>query len=320
MKKLLPSGLEAKMQSIISASPLQTVCHPLLIKHGLTLQIKRDDLLHADISGNKWRKLKFNLLEAESLNRKHIVSFGGAYSNHIHALAAAGFHFGFKTTGIIRGESFYASNPTLSQATRWGMELEFVDRKTYRRRHDLDYLAEIKLQYPNAIIIPEGGTNSLALQGMFEACNEIVAHSDLPINHVITATGSGGTISGLISGFAQLKQTQLKVSGVAVLKQGDYLKEVITNLIEDTQASDTIKWALKTEFHHGGYAKVSPELKMFCEHFMIQTGIPIEPIYTGKMFFALFELIEQGYFKKGDNIVALHTGGLQGLAGLKELS
>lgn len=305
------------MQSIISASPLQNVSHPLLTKHGLTLQIKRDDLLHVDISGNKWRKLKFNFFEAVNLNRKHIISFGGAYSNHIHALAAAGFHFGFKTTGIIRGESFYASNPTLSQATQWGMDLKFVDRKTYRRRHDMDYLAEIQSQYPNAIIVPEGGTNKLALQGMFETCNEIVEHADLPINHIITATGSGGTIAGLISGFSQLKQTQLKVTGIAVLKQGEYLNEVITKLIEETQTSPTIDWALKTEFHHGGYAKVSPELKIFCKEFISQTTIPIEPIYTGKMFFALFELIKQGYFNKGDNIIALHTGGLQGLAGLK---
>ena len=309
--------LKFKMQSIISASPLQTICHPLLTEHGLTLQIKRDDLLHKDISGNKWRKLKFNLLSAAQADIKHIVSFGGAFSNHIHALAAAGYHFGFKTTAIIRGESFYAENPTLSQARKWGMELEFVDRKTYRLRHDDAYLESLQSQYPDAIIVPEGGTNDLALQGMFETCSEIIEQSQQPINHVITATGSGGTIAGLIAGFSKQNQTAIKVTGIAVLKQAEYLNEVITQLVDTQALKNTNDWQLHTEFHHGGYAKTPPELTTFCTAFSEQTGVPIEPIYTGKMFFALFKLIEQGYFKQGDNLIALHTGGLQGNAGLK---
>ena len=306
------------MQVLFCASPLQPLNHPLLKKHNINIFVKRDDLIHSDISGNKWRKLKFNLQGACEQDINHIVSFGGAYSNHIHALAAAGFYFGFKTTGIIRGEDFYRNNPTLKQAQEWGMKLHFVDRKTYRLRHDNEYLKTLKIQYPEAVIVPEGGTNLAALQGVKEVATEILSQADFNIDHIFTATGSGGTLAGLISGFSQKSSIQLqktKITGIAVLKQADYLKNEISNLLIEDDVSNPISWQLKTDYHLGGYAKVSNEHAQFCHEFELQTEVPIEPIYTGKMFAAIFKLIEQGEIKAGSNIIALHTGGLQGLQG-----
>jgi len=309
-------NLQDRIQSVLKASPLQEIIHPLLTKHQIKLFIKRDDLLHADISGNKWRKLKFNLQDACLQKYKHIVSFGGAYSNHIHALAAAGFYFGFQTTGIIRGEYFYRNNPTLKQAQAWGMKLHFVDRKTYRLRHNPAYLHTLQQQYPDAIIIPEGGTNNAALQGVKEISTEIIKEADFNIDHFFTATGSGGTLAGLIAGFSQQSAPQtekMKITGVAVLKQAEYLKKEITDLIRADGVIAPITWKLETQYHNGGYAKVSEKHALFCKDFELQTEIPIEPIYTGKMFAAIFEMIVQGNIKRGSNIIALHTGGLQGL-------
>lgn len=311
--------LEKKMHSIIKPSPLQKIEHPLLDLWQLTVAIKRDDLLHPEISGNKWRKLKYNLLAARSQQVEHIISFGGAYSNHIHALAAAGFHFGFKTTAIIRGEPGYANNPTLKQALAWGMELQFVTRQEYKKRTEPVYLQSLQSAYPNALIVPEGGSNKFAIPGVIEALQEIQQQANVPVDHIITATGSGATLAGLVAGAAQY-QPQTKVTGIAVLKNAHYLNQEIVSLLQQANISQNNHWHLQTELHHGGYAKVPLELSNFCEQFSLQTGIPIEPIYTGKMLYGLFKLIEQGYFKKGEYIVALHTGGLQGLAGLKKNS
>jgi len=309
--------LEKKMQKIINPSPLQKIEHPLLDLWQLTLSVKRDDLLHPEISGNKWRKLKYSLFEARRQQVDHILSFGGAYSNHIHALAAAGFHFGFKTSAIIRGESWYANNPTLKQALAWGMELQFVTREEYKQRAEPAYLQSLQNAYPKAFIVPEGGSNRFSLRGVMETQQEMLQQADRPVDHIITATGSGGTLAGLIAGAAQ-SQPQPKVTGIAVLKNAHYLNQEIASLLQSANINNSNKWCLQTEFHHGGYAKVPVELKHFCAQFSLQTGIPVEPIYTGKMFYALFKLIEQGYFNRGEHIVALHTGGLQGLEGLKE--
>lgn len=301
----------------ITDSPLQVITHPLLSKQGITLSIKRDDLLNPNISGNKWRKLKHNLLYAEANNIKHIISFGGAFSNHIHALAAASHYFDFKATGIIRGEPQYALNPTLSDAQRWGMQLEFVDRKTYRNKEQDDYLISLQSQYPNAYIIPEGGCNHLATRGVEEVVKEIVntltIQSAQPVDHIFTATGSAGTLAGLVSGALQYTP-HTTIHGVAVLKDAQYLENTIKAFVSE---ADKVSWYLHTQFHEGGYGKISRPLNIFCRKFIKYTDIPIEPIYTGKMFYALWQLIKQGYFVKGSHIVAVHTGGLQGLAGLK---
>ena len=312
------TNLQQMLQELISPSPLQAINHPLLTAKNLTLSIKRDDLLHTDISGNKWRKLKFNLLEARKQGKNHILSFGGAYSNHIHALAAAGFYFGFQTSAIIRGEPHYANNPTLKQAQQWGMKLHFVTRKEYQKRADLGYLQQLQLQFPEAIIVPEGGSNALAIQGVKELCHEIKMQTDKRINHVLTATGSGGTLAGLIAGFSGYdSEPETKITGIAVLKEAQYLNQKVVELLAQAEQQINTSWQLQTQFHGGGYAKVSEQLAEFCLQFENRHGIPIEPIYTGKMLFALFELIKKDYFCSGDNIIAIHTGGLQGLRGLK---
>ncbi|HEY5715432.1 MAG TPA: pyridoxal-phosphate dependent enzyme [Psychromonas sp.] len=309
--------IQQKMQSIIKPSPLQPIRHPLLDFLQLKLSIKRDDLLHPEISGNKWRKLKYNFLEARRQQVDHIISFGGAYSNHLHALAAAGFHFGFKTSAIIRGESSYADNPTLKQCLAWGMALQFVTRQEYKKRAEPAYLQSLQRLFPNALIVPEGGSNQFALPGMMEAVQEIFQQADDPVDHIVTATGSGGTLAGAVAGVAQY-QPKTKVTGIAVLKNAHYLNREIESLLAQAKVNRKGEWCLQTEFHQGGYAKVPAELLYFCEQFTRQTAIPVEPIYTGKMFYGLFQLIQQGYFNKGQHIVALHTGGLQGLNGLQD--
>lgn len=315
------SQLYKQLQLLISSSPLQEVNHPLLLAKNVTLSVKRDDLLHADISGNKWRKLKFNLIEARKKGINQLLSFGGAYSNHIHALAAAGYHLGFETSAIIRGEPHYASNPTLKQAQKWGMKLHFVSRKEYRQREDHQYLQTLQNKFPEALIIPEGGSSQLAIPGVMELCDELMQQSSKSIDHIFTATGSGGTLAGLIAGFSNKQQKKsTRITGIAVLKQADYLLTNIDHLLGQANQSSLNDWQLLTQFHGGGYAKVTPQLRDFCLQFEKDNGIPIEPIYTGKMFYALFELIKQDYFNDGDNIVALHTGGLQGLKGLNKSS
>lgn len=311
--------LQEQLQNLISPSPLQSLSFPLFDEKKITVSVKRDDLLHTHISGNKWRKLKFNLLEARKLGINHIVSFGGAYSNHIHALAAAGFYLGFNTSAIIRGESHYANNPTLTQARKWGMKLHFVTRKEYRLRHESEYLQQLKIRFPDAVIVPEGGTNNLALRGVSELCNEIKNQCNKKVDHIVTATGSGGTLAGLIAGFSNNNNGIAPyITGIAVLKEANYLVDNINILLQQAAIKATGPWQLQTEFHGGGYAKVSTQLLDFCHTFEQHTRIPIEPLYTGKMFYALFELIKQDYFKEGDHIIALHTGGLQGLQGLKK--
>ncbi|MEG3754583.1 1-aminocyclopropane-1-carboxylate deaminase/D-cysteine desulfhydrase [Psychromonas arctica] len=299
----------------INASPLQVITHQLLTEKGIHLSVKRDDLLHPEIAGNKWRKLKYNLLDAEAQQKKHILSFGGAFSNHIHALAAACHHFKFKSTGIIRGEAHYANNPTLSQAQQWGMTLQFVDRKTYRLKDQTEYLSTLKEQYPEAYLIPEGGSNALAIPGVEEIMIELVEQHSKTIDHVFTATGSAGTLAGLINGAFKYSPTT-QVHGIAVLKDALYLKHNIKQWVGEEHE---VSWHLHTQHHQGGYGKVTKLLTDFCHQFTNDTRIPVEPIYTGKMFYALWQLIEQDYFPRGSNIVALHTGGLQGLAGLRLL-
>ncbi|MEL0628096.1 1-aminocyclopropane-1-carboxylate deaminase/D-cysteine desulfhydrase [Psychromonas aquatilis] len=297
----------------LNPSPLQMITHPLLAKHKITLAVKRDDLLDPDISGNKWRKLKYNLLYAQKNNIHKLLSFGGAFSNHIHALAAASHRFNFDATGIIRGEAHYIKNPTLSKVQQWGMKLQFVDRKTYRLKEQTDYLQTLKVKFPNTYIIPEGGTNQLAIPGVEEVVEELITQSQ-PIDYLFTATGSAGTLAGLISGAIKYGAV-MQIHGIAVLKNAHYLKQVVNDLVPQ---AETANWQLHETFHEGGYAKVSPELDRFCHQFSEQTNIPIEPIYTGKMFYAVWQLIQKGFFPAGSHIVLLHTGGLQGLAGLNE--
>lgn len=268
--------------------------------------VKRDDLLHPIISGNKWRKLKYNLIEAKTQGYKSIVSFGGPFSNHIHALASAGRIFSFNTHGIIRGPELDLNNPTLRFAKACGMKLTAIDRKTYRKKADTDFLEQLKHKHPLSFVVPEGGSNHLALEGVAE-----MAQSLPECDYVFCATGSGGTLAGIIEGL----DNQCQIRGIAVLKQAEYLNQEIKTL---SQKANTQKnWQLLTAFHQGGYGKVDQNALPLYR--LLATQLPLEPIYTGKMITAIFSLLSQGYFAKGTRICAIHTGGLQGLAGIKYL-
>ncbi|MBA6253074.1 MULTISPECIES: 1-aminocyclopropane-1-carboxylate deaminase/D-cysteine desulfhydrase [unclassified Colwellia] len=291
-------------------SPLQKISHPLFERHQLSVSIKRDDVIHPIISGNKWRKLKLNLRHAQAHNYIGVISFGGSFSNHIHALAFACHQQGLKSIGIIRGEKEYASNFTLSMAQRWGMELHFVDRKSYRLRENKEYLAQLQLIYPDYFIVPEGGSNTLALGGVGEVIAEL--NQQCEFDTLITPVGSGGTLAGLI----KADNNQHNILGIGVLKQDGYLTEQVNSLLGDNLHFNN--WQIMPEFHRGGYAKFSKKDVEKILSFSQQTGFIFEPVYSGKMILALLDLIDQQYFPKGHRLVLLHTGGLQGIGGLIE--
>lgn len=297
--------------AINSLSPVQSIAHPLFQRHQVVVQIKRDDLIHPIISGNKWRKLKHNLLHIQAPNCAGVISFGGSYSNHIHALAFACYEQNMPVIGIIRGEPEYANNATLRQAMQWGMKLRFVDRKTYKLRDNPDYIAQLTEQYPGYVVMPEGGSNPLALPGVGEVITELSTQAEF--DTLLVPVGSGGTLAGLIN--ADHNRHQLL--GIAVLKQQQYLANEVMQLLP-VKARQYGNWSILSQFHRGGYAKFSAKDIQRILAFSKHTGIRFEPVYSGKMLLALLDLITQGYFPAGHRIMMLHTGGLQGLGGLIE--
>ncbi|MEM6982226.1 MAG: pyridoxal-phosphate dependent enzyme [Pseudomonadota bacterium] len=292
--------------SINEHSYLQTITSELLTDKKITLTIKRDDLLHPLISGNKWRKLKYNLVRMQQLGKSELLTFGGAFSNHIHACAAAGKEFNLTTHAIVRGPQLDLNNPTLKFAQQRGMQLHAVNRIEYKQRHDEAYLAALQARFPNAYILPEGGTNSFAIEGCKELAQSLPEH-----DYLICPTGSGGTLAGLIEG----SSNKINLLGIAVLKQADYLRDEIRAL--SPKAKSQNNWQLLTQFHGGGYGRFTAELWQFCQHMQHQHQLPLEPIYSGKMMYALWQLINNDYFAPNSKIIAIHTGGLQGLEGLK---
>jgi len=277
-------------------TPYQTLDLPFPVQ----LTVKRLDLIHPQISGNKFFKLKYNLLEAKQQNLNQVLTFGGAYSNHIAATAYAAHYFGFQSIGVIRGEELakQALNPTLQTAQDFGMQLHFVSRAEYRLRHELEYLQQLKQRYPNTWIIPEGGTNDLAIQGT----KEILSTDDRENYDVIgCAVGTGGTIAGIIKSSSD----QQHILGFSALK-GDFLKHDIQ------QWTNKTNWSLTDKYCCGGYAKTNSELLQFMQQFEQQYAVPLEQIYTAKMMMGLFDLIQQGNFPVNTRILAIHTGGLQG--------
>ncbi len=297
-------------------SDLQQLHHPLFSQHNVQVKIKRDDLIHPIISGNKWRKLKYNLVHAKKhRNINGVLSFGGSYSNHIHALAFACYQQNIPCIGVIRGEAIYANNFTLSWARHWGMKLIFVDRKTYKCRHDSQYITLLQQEYPAYFIVPEGGSNELAVPGVAEVITELNQQTEF--DTLMTPVGSGGTLAGLIAGDKSNGNTDHKILGIAVLKGADYLVNDVKALLP-VQAKKHNNWQILTNFHRGGYAKFSSDDVMRIMEFSQTTGVDFEPVYSGKMVLALLDLLEQGYFKAGEKIVLLHTGGMQGLGGMIE--
>lgn len=277
-------------------TPYQTLAFPSSVQ----LTIKRLDLIHPQISGNKFYKLKYNLLAAQQQGLTQVLTFGGAFSNHIAATAYAAQRFGFESIGMIRGEELATRdlNPTLQTAQDFGMQLHFVSRAEYRLRHEAEYIQRLQLQYPQAFIVPEGGSNALALQGT----QEILSEDDRKNYDVICcAVGTGGTIAGLIESSSEQQQ----ILGFSALK-GDFLKRDIQ------QWTNKSNWSLTDAYCCGGYAKTTVELLQFMQHFEQKYAISLEQVYTAKMMMGLFDLIQQQYFPENSRILAIHTGGLQG--------
>jgi 1-aminocyclopropane-1-carboxylate deaminase len=304
----------------LTNSPLQQLQSPFLENAGIQLYIKRDDLLHPLFGGNKWRKLKHNLSYAREHGYDTLLTFGGAWSNHIYATAAAGRHFGFKTIGLIRGEKHAPLNPTLSFAEACGMQLHYIDRLQYQRKNEPSFKEKLKQQFANPFILPEGGSNSLAVKG----CAEIVREIDIPFDVICCASGTGATLAGIITAIAaeqatmELTVQNKTVIGFSALKGGEFLSAEVAAFLNEADlnaAGSSVNWQIENRFHFGGYAKINDELIQFMHQFENQYGITLDAVYTGKMFYGLFDLIKSGTFKPGTVIIAVHTGGLQGNKG-----
>lgn len=271
---------------------------------GNQLFIKPEYLIHPFISGNKYRKLKYNLQKAKALNKNTLLTFGGAYSNNIAATAYAGKSYGFKTIGVIRGEELkdkVASNPTLKFAKSCGMQFKFVSREDYRHKSENNFIEKLRAEFSDFYLVPEGGTNQLAIKG----CEEILNDSDRDFDFICCSVGTGGTISGLINS----SQSHQKILGFPALK-GDFIREDIRKFAKKEN------WDLITDYHFGGYGKIKPELITFINNFKRKYNIPLDPVYTGKMMYGIFDLIEKQFFPKDSKILAIHTGGLQGIDGM----
>lgn len=269
-----------------------------------TVYIKREDLIHPIVSGNKFRKLKYNILQAKGENQTKLLTFGGAFSNHIAAVAYAAKKNGFQSIGIIRGDELeykVNENPTLSFARNCGMQFEFVSREIYRKKSEPDFIENLKEKHGDFYLIPEGGTNELAIKG----CQEILNDDDNAFDYICCSVGTGGTISGIINSTSEHQ----KVLGFPALKSG-FLKDEICKFAKNN------RWDLISDYHFEGYGKINDELVAFINTFYKQTKIPLDSIYTGKMLYGVFDLIKKGFFPVNPNILVIHTGGIQGNQGM----
>jgi len=285
-------------------SPIHQIHDPLFDEKGLEVFVKRDDLIHPLISGNKWRKLKYVLKQAEAEDKKHLVTFGGAYSNHLLATAAAAAKFGFRSTGFVRGEE--VDNDTLFLCRLHGMNLLFTDRESYRDKQtlfDKHFAGDA-----GAFFIDEGGASASGAKG----CSELVDELTETYDHIFCACGTGTTAAGIINGINN-NQLDTKFHGVPALKNGKFLSVEI-----DKYLDKPTDYNLHTKYHFGGYAKTTDELIQFIKGFVASTGILIDPVYTGKMLYAIYDLAFKNYFAKGSRILAIHTGGIFGLLGMKD--
>jgi len=284
-------------ESIIQIpTPLERIEEDLFVEKGVEVFVKRDDLTHPFISGNKFRKLKYNLVEAEKQGKNRLLTFGGAYSNHLSAFAFACREFGFRGKALVRGDELNeSSSPTLAFAHAMGVELEFVSREAYRDKEKLS--AAYTEEY---FIIPEGGSNALAVQGVAELVSEIG-----DFDYLLTACGTGGTLAGLLKGAPE----HAEVIGISVLKNGDFLQEEVSKLLGHSFPD---RARLLTAYHFGGYARYTEELLDFIRDFEAKHGILLEQVYTGKVFYAFYDLLRRDFFRRGAKVILLHTGGMQG--------
>ncbi|KPQ19855.1 MAG: 1-aminocyclopropane-1-carboxylate deaminase [Algoriphagus marincola HL-49] len=293
---------------MLSPNPIvnQPLDHPLLEEKGLELSIKRLDLIHELVPGNKFFKLKYNLLKAQAEDHHTLLTFGGAYSNHIHAVSQAAFALGMKSIGIIRGEETLPLNPTLKAATEKGMQLHYVNREDFRKKKDADFIQRLKEKFGDFYLIPEGGTNAEAIRGT----REILSADDYGFTHIGTAIGTAGTFLGLV----QSARPDQSVLGFSALK-GDFIHQEVAELSQTFGIELSNQHQIFTDYHFGGYAKYRQSLIEFIWWFFDSFGIVLDPIYTGKMLAGIWDLIEKDFFPSGSKILAIHSGGLQGNEG-----
>lgn len=291
--------MDEDSQSLLTyaATPIQEIQDQAIFTAGVRLFIKREDLNHPYVSGNKWWKLKYNLSEALRSKKNTLLTFGGAYSNHIYATAAAAREVNLKAVGIIRGEEQTSANPVIQFARRTGMELLFVSREEYRRKNEYDFIKSFKKDFGDYYLIPEGGSNELAVAGVKEFAAGLIGDFD----YICCPVGTGGTLAGLVNGF----KGSSMIVGFSVLKNGSFLCDEVRRL-----GADYDNWTIRTEYDFGGYAKSTQGLSSFIGGFINDHNIRIEPVYSGKMMAGIFDLLNKGFFKKGSRILALHTGGI----------
>ncbi len=293
-------------------APLQKLDIPEFFGNEIEVSILREDLLDREISGNKWRKLKYNLLQAAQLKHDTVLTFGGAFSNHLAATAAAGAQFGFNTIGVVRGDDD-STNPTLVTCREHGMTLHFVDRSSYRDKHTEEFKAYLHGLFGGFYLVPEGGANYWGVNG----CMEILKKEHHSFDYVIGACGTGTMISGILLSAPE----SMKVIGVSALK-GDFMTDEIKKnlqwyLMDDEAVKEYLPLlTIWNDAHFGGYGKCPKELQTFIRSFYDKTNIPLDGIYTGKVVHAVSKQALEGKFESGSKVMIVHSGGIQGNEGL----
>jgi 1-aminocyclopropane-1-carboxylate deaminase len=310
-------------------SPLQPLDDDVLAAAGVRMWLKRDDLIHPELPGNKWRKLKYNL---EAAAGRDLLTFGGAYSGHIRATAAAGHYFGLGTTGVIRGEPHEPLNWSLRYAMSRGMRLRYLDRQAYRRKTSPELIDELRRELGDFYLLPEGGSNALAVRGCAEIPPELttqlapgpatplapgpatplVPGPDAPLEPGIGAPfdviccpcGTGGTLAGVAAGLSPGQ----RAIGFSVLRGGDFLTPEVARLQRAALGDVTGDWRVECGFPFGGYARRTPELDAFIATFERQHALRLDWIYVAKMMAGIFTLTRQGAFPPGTRLIALTTG------------
>lgn len=281
-------------------SPVEQVRDDRLATASVHLYLKRDDLISPDIPGNKWRKLKYNLSAAREQGQRTLLTFGGAYSNHIRATAAAGHHFGFETIGVIRGEEHLPLNPSLAYAVRHGMRLSYLDRSAYRDKMSPGVIDGLRRRFGEFYLLPEGGSNAAALRG----CAEVPGEIEGPFDVICCPVGTGGTLAGIAHG---LRAGQ-RALGFSVLRGGQFLGREVAGLQREAFGAGSGNWSIEYGCHFGGYARRRPELDRFIADFQARHGLVLDWVYTAKMMYGIITLAAQAAFAPGSTVVAVITG------------
>lgn len=281
-------------------TPVQELHDPIFDTAGVRVLVKREDLNHPFVSGNKWWKLKYNLEEAKKQNHKTLLTFGGAYSNHIFATAAAAHELGFDSIGVIRGEETLPLNDTLNFAAQRGMKLHYVSREKYRNKNEAAFINELHKQFRDFYLIPEGGTNQLAIQG----CEEFAQTLNQDFDYVCCSVGTGGTLAGLIN----VLPADKTILGFSSLKNGEFLQAEVEQWLTFTKNN----WQIVTDFHFGGYGKTPESVQIIQKELFSDHRILFDLIYGSKMMAGVWDLLQKGFFRRNSTILIIHTGGLQG--------